>query len=161
MIRGMASLHNRLIDRYVNAKLVGCVWSHADRSGGSVSEWSGNGERILIVEDEFLLADEMYDWLSLKGLDPLGPVPSLAEAQRLIAENVAIDGAVLDVNLAGTMVFPLALELRRRNVPIIFATAYAGEVAFPEELRGTPRLRKPFTEVQLVAAIKTMLTGAD
>jgi DNA-binding response OmpR family regulator len=155
----MGGLQPHLIDMHLTVSWPGCVWSLTDRRGGSISPWSGSGERILVVEDEFLLADEMSDWLRLRGFDPIGPVSSLPEAQMLIAEDDAIDGAVLDVNLAGKMVFPLALELRRRNVPVIFATAYAGEVEFPDELRGDIRLKKPFTEAQLIEAIKRMLSA--
>jgi DNA-binding response OmpR family regulator len=119
-----------------------------------------DGKRILVVEDEFLLADEIVDWLRLQGAEPVGPAAMLSQAQKLIEHDRNIDAAVLDINLAGTMVFPLALELQHRGVPILFASAYAEEVILPKGLSRAMRLKKPFSEVQLIRAVELALVTA-
>ena len=129
-------------------------------SGGSIAGSRLEGKRILVVEDEFLLADEIVDWLALRGAEAVGPAATLPQGLRLIEQGPAIDCAVLDINLGGTMVFPLALELRRLGVPLLFASAYAQDVPFPEELRGSLRLKKPFSEAQLIRAVELALGAA-
>lgn len=127
------------------------------RSGAAGIAGRLEGMRILVVEDEFLLADEIVDWLVLHGAEPLGPAATLPQALDLIEQNTDVDGAVLDINLAGTMVFPLALELKRRGVPLLFASAYAEDVVLPDELKGTLRVKKPFSEAQLIKAVELAL----
>lgn len=130
-----------------------------DEAGGTTRSPLA-GKRILVVEDEFLLADEIANWLSLRGAEPVGPAAMLAHAQKLIEQDFDLHGAVLDINLAGTLVFPVALELERRRVPLLFASAYAEEVELPEKLSETPRLRKPFSEIQLMMALERAV-GSD
>lgn len=135
--------------------------STLEGSGGSLAGARLEGKRILVVEDEFLLADEIVEWLVMRGAEAVGPAATLPQGLDLIEQAPAIDCAVLDINLAGTMVFPLALELRRRGVPLIFASAYAQDVPFPDELKNTPRLKKPFSEAQLVRAVELALGAAN
>lgn len=135
--------------------------SPVERSSGATGGSRLDGKRILVVEDEFLLADEIVDWLRLRGAEPIGPAATLPQGLRLIERGVDVDCAVLDINLAGTMVFPLALELQRRGVPLLFASAYAEDVIFPEELKQALRLNKPFSEAQLIKAVALALDAAD
>lgn len=128
--------------------------------GGSLAGSRLEGKRILVVEDEFLLADEIVEWLALRGAEPVGPAATLPQGLRLIEEAPAIDCAVLDINLAGTMVFPLALELRRRGIPLLFASAYAQDIPFPDDLKTAPRLKKPFSEAQLIRGVELALGAA-
>jgi len=137
------------------------AWSILEGSGGSLAGTRLEGKRILVVEDEFLLADEIVEWLALRGAEPVGPAATLLQGLDLIEQAPAVDCAVLDINLAGTMVFPLALELRRRGVPLLFASAYAQDVPFPDELKAAPRLKKPFSEAQLIRAVELALAAAD
>jgi CheY-like chemotaxis protein len=137
------------------------VRSILEGSGGAVARSRLEGKRILVVEDEFLLADEIVDWLVLRGAKPVGPAATLPQGLDLLEQSPAVDCAVLDINLAGTMVFPLALELRRRGIPLLFASAYAQDVTFPDELKHTPRLKKPFSEAQLIRAVELALGGAN
>ena len=132
--------------------------SWSDTGAGAVGSRI-KGKRILVVEDEFLLADEIVDWLSLRGAEPVGPFASLRQAQALLARGTDLDAALLDINLAGTMVFPLALELARRGVPLLFATAYAEDAVFPDELKSKMRLKKPFSEAQLIRAVELALAN--
>lgn len=134
------------------------VWMVPDR-GTSRSRTALAGKSILVVEDEFLLADEVAEWLSDRGAIPLGPVGTLPGALELIRQTPP-DAAVLDVRIAGDIVFPAALELHRRGIPLIFATAFAGEANYPAELAGKIRLDKPFNEAQLIAALERALDGA-
>ncbi len=67
-----------------------------------------SGRSILVVEDEFLLAEDLREQLVLAGAAVIGPVATLAKALDLIAAGVALDAALLDVNLGGQKVFPLA-----------------------------------------------------
>jgi DNA-binding response OmpR family regulator len=70
---------------------------------------------ILLVEDDYVIARQLARKLTAAGADVLGPVPDVTRALRLIAETAHIDGAVLDVNVRGDMVYPVAEALRARN----------------------------------------------
>jgi len=96
-----------------------------------------------VVEDDFIVAYDMQTMLEEQGARVLGPATSLAEAKALLAKERPTV-AVLDVNLNGEYVFPLADELRAKEVPFLFATAYADEDRlFPETARNVARLSKP------------------
>ena len=101
------------------------------------------GCRVLVVEDEYLLADDLSLALSSAGADVLGPVPSIAEATAEIAAGRRIDLAVLDVNLRGDMVFPVADALVERGIPFAFATGYDSG-SLPDRFSAVPRFEKPF-----------------
>jgi DNA-binding response OmpR family regulator len=103
--------------------------------------------KILIVEDEFLVATDLADELRAMGFLPVGPVGSLDAANKLMASE-AVDGALLDVSLQGEAVFPLVHECLRRNLPIAFVTAYSVD-DIPVDLRHIPTLDKPWTGKQL------------
>lgn len=68
--------------------------------------------RLLVVEDEYLVAEELRRDLEELGAKVVGPLPSVGDAKRLLADRESIDGAILDVNLCGEMVFPVAGALR-------------------------------------------------
>jgi len=89
---------------------------------GSVAESAPAGRRILIVEDEYFLADDLKQILSRRSAEVLGPVPTMSEALKLINDSQRIDCAVLDVNLGGKSVFPISAALKERNIPFLFAT---------------------------------------
>ena len=80
------------------------------------------GFRILVVEDEYYLADEARSILSGMGAEIIGPVPTIQQANAMLLNNAQIDGALLDVNLRGELVFDLADALQARGVPFAFAT---------------------------------------
>lgn len=107
--------------------------------------------KVLLVEDEMLIAMDMEDMLVALGYVVVGPVMRLQKAvEKARTEN--FDLAVLDVNLAGERSFPVADVLRERGIPFIFATGY-GTAALTEELEGTVTLQKPVDPGQLRAAI--------
>ena len=109
--------------------------------------------RVLVVEDEYLIRMLMEDMLAELGYDLAAAVGTIAEASEQAASN-NFDLAVLDVNLDGAEIFPVADILAKRGVPFVFVTGY-GEGSLPEQYRGRPALQKPFQSEQL----KTTLAG--
>ena len=100
------------------------------------------GRRLLIVEDEYLIAADLALTLEEHGATVLGPVGSVADAIALIAAEQTLDGAVLDINLGRERAWPIAAELRQRGVPFVFATGYDPWI-IPELYRDVPRCEKP------------------
>jgi DNA-binding response OmpR family regulator len=100
--------------------------------------------RILVVEDEYLLAEELCTELEKTGAIIVGPVAGLRQALALIAANKDIDGAILDINLRGEMVFPAAEQLQDRGVPTLFVSGYDA-TAIPRRFRNALRCEKPVT----------------
>lgn len=103
-----------------------------------------NGRRVLVVEDESLVAMLLETILEDMGCTPVGPAATVAEGLTMV-ESETLDAALLDVNVAGHQVFPVAEALMARGVPFVFSTGY-GEGGLPDEWRGRPTLQKPFTE---------------
>ena len=114
------------------------------------------GLRILVVEDEYLLADDVAEELTNAGAEVLGPVPSIEEAHTLIASGAAIDAALLDVNLRGEMVYPVADALAERGIPFALATGY-DRWALPERFADAVRLEKPLKTRKIVASLAPLL----
>jgi len=108
---------------------------------------SGQGKSILIVEDEFLIAIHAADVMEGLGFTVLGPVATIDQALDMVA-SVGFDGAILDVNLSGSLVFPVAEALEARGVPFILTSGYEA-TGLPERWRGRPHLRKPVIEREL------------
>ena len=90
------------------------------------------GRRVLVVEDEYFLADDIVRELKKAGAQIIGPLGDVGEACNVVAGDPAIDAAVLDVNLRSQMVFPLARKLRARNVHFVFTTGYDSGAIDPE-----------------------------
>ncbi len=113
------------------------------------------GRRVLVVEDEALVAMLLETILEDMGCTPVGPASNIDEGEALARDEAAFDAALLDVNVAGRQVFPVAAALKARGVPFVFSTGY-GEGGLPDEWRGNPTIQKPFTE----AAIRDALMKA-
>ncbi|UFN50134.1 response regulator [Roseomonas sp. OT10] len=109
------------------------------------------GRRVLVVEDETLVAMLVEDTLLDAGAQVMGPVASVAAALALIAEQVP-DVAVLDLNLAGETSEPIADELTRLGVPFVVASGY-GQSGVPERHANVPVLAKPYAPEELTAAL--------
>jgi CheY-like chemotaxis protein len=105
------------------------------------------GIRVLLVEDQMIVAMQIEDMLHAAGCEVVGPVGTL-QAALALAHEEALDLAVLDVDLDGEKVYPAAEELQARGIPFILATGY-GESTLPEKWRNQPRLNKPFGREQL------------
>ena len=112
------------------------------------------GKRILVVEDEMLVSMLLEDMLADFGCSVVGPAPSIAEAMPL-ATGADIDAAVLDLNLGGQPIFPVADALKARGVPFVFASGY-GNAGLSEAHRGAPMLQKPFRQADLEKALKEL-----
>lgn len=116
------------------------------------------GRRILVVEDEYLIADDLRTALEEAGAEVLGPVPSVEDAEVLIASELAIDGALLDVNVRGQQIFVVADRLAELGVPFVFATGY-DPASIPDRYNERPRLEKPIKARQIVGILQPLLVG--
>lgn len=101
-----------------------------------------SGHTVLLVEDDYFIADEMRRMLSERGAEILGPVATVERALALITAHSEIDVAVLDINLRDVMAFPVADALETRGVPFVFATGYEG-TAIPARFAHVQRCEKP------------------
>ncbi|WP_205289414.1 hypothetical protein [Lysobacter sp. TY2-98] len=111
--------------------------------------------RLLVVEDEYFVADEMRRDLEALGASVLGPVGSVARAIALVDDQNEIDGAILDINLGGETVFPVAAALEARRIPFVFWTAYE-TWTLPSEFRDRPRLAKPASAEEALRFLQPM-----
>ena len=109
-----------------------------------------SGLKILVVEDEPLLAMTLKDVLTASGCTVVGPASTVKLGMRLI-EKEAVDGAILDVNLRGEMVFPLADTLAERSIPFVYVTGYSNLLRACNH--GRPVLQKPYTNQQLLKIV--------
>lgn len=110
------------------------------------------GLAVLVVEDEFLLAADLAAALAEAGAKIVGPCGRVEEAIRLLTADAPVDMAVLDIDLFGHRVFPVADMLRAREVPFVFATGYDQDV-IPERFGDAKRLEKPVSSAALVALL--------
>lgn len=108
-----------------------------------------HGLNILVVEDAFLVAIDICAHLEGCGCKITGPVARLEPALEL-ARKEPIEGALLDVNLAGELSFPIASALEARHLPYVFLTGYDSDGVFPPEFQDVPRLSKPFRQSDLI-----------
>ncbi len=118
-----------------------------------------DGRRVLVVEDDVMIAMLIEDMLRDLGCTVIGPANSLAQALAMVDDNEIIDAAFLDVNLRGVPVFLLADRLKARGVPMIFSTGYK-DAGLREADAGTPVLFKPYRSHQLATALASVLRPA-
>jgi two-component SAPR family response regulator len=114
--------------------------------------------RVLVVEDEYLTAIDVCDALERAGAIAVGPISYVADAMSLLESVGPIDAAVLDINLHGEMVYPLAEALQQIDVPIVFTTAY-DRGSLPHRYRSARICTKPVEPGQLVEAIRLELNS--
>jgi len=114
------------------------------------------GVRVLLVEDEYLVASLIEEMLEIAGCIVTGPIPRLAQAVDA-ADRETCDAAVLDVNLAGERIYPVADILSRRNIPFVFVTGYG---VLPGEYANRPRLCKPFKMADLLDTLSDIVKTA-
>ena len=115
------------------------------------------GIRVLVVEDNMLIALYIEDVLQDLGCVVVGPVGKLDAAMRM-ANDEALEAAILDVNIRGGHVYPVAERLRARGIPFALASGY-GDWAILQEFRNQPRLTKPFTTHELEALVLSLHRG--
>jgi DNA-binding response OmpR family regulator len=117
-----------------------------------------SGRRILLVEDEMLVAMLVETALEDEDCTVVGPFGALGEALEA-ARGEALDLAVLDINLAGEKVFPVAEVLAGRGVPFLLLSGY-GDGGLPSDRRHWPICAKPFDLHDLVSTLARLLAGS-
>jgi CheY-like chemotaxis protein len=118
-----------------------------------------DGRRILLVEDEFLVATLIEEDLRSAGCSVIGPFARLEPAMAAVKRE-RIDMAVLDINLNGVMSYPLADELAARRIPLMFLSGYV-TMNLPERFRTMPRLSKPYDPKVLIQEVQRLASSED
>ena len=116
------------------------------------------GLRILLAEDELLVALSLQEILKELGCEVVGPKARIEDAIEA-AKTEAIDGAILDVNLRGHPVYPVATALQERGVPFIFSTGYGSSSVLLKDFRGVPVLEKPYEAHRLRELVYQTFSG--
>lgn len=116
-----------------------------------------SGRRVLVLEDEYFIAQDVVEALRSAGATVLGPFASGDDALRAI-DDEAPELAVLDINLRGQMSFTVADRLKQLHIPFVFATGYEAS-SIPAAFRDVPMWKKPFETDALVAALTTIDPG--
>lgn len=111
------------------------------------------GKRVLVVEDEFFIADDLARDFAAMGAEIVGPAATLEQARQLLDER-PIDMAVLDIKLRDAVSYPVADELVARRVPVVFATGFDADV-IPARFAGVPRCVKPASSGTVAALLAT------
>lgn len=114
------------------------------------------GIKVFFVEDETLVAFNLEDILHDLGCVVVGSAMRVDKALGQIAGNPAIDVAILDVNIAGELVFPVAERLAELGVPIVFATGYNRD-GLPERWHDRTILQKPYTQADIERALASAI----
>jgi CheY-like chemotaxis protein len=119
------------------------------------------GRRILVVDDDYLVAMVVVDFLEDAGAEVLGPIGQEDEAITFIKANgTVIDGAVLDVNLHGAKSYPVADALADHAIGFIFATGYGAD-ALDGAYRHHPRCEKPFNGPLLMSTLAKVISNRE
>ena len=113
------------------------------------------GKRILVIEDELLLALCVGEALEEQGCEVIGPATSVRQGLNLV-ETTAVNGAILDINLNGELVYPVAKALMDRNIPFLFTTGY-NSLDVPSSFRSVPRLDKPVEPGLFIQVLKQIM----
>lgn len=117
------------------------------------------GIRVLVVEDEYLLAQAVSDCLSAADCEVVGPVGNLEEALRRVEEH-ALDCALMDANLGGSFSLPVVAALAGRGVPTAIISGY-DRAALPTELKALPFLQKPVESRELLQLVAKLIAVPD
>nr|WP_223181706.1 response regulator [Stenotrophomonas lacuserhaii] len=112
------------------------------------------GKRILVAEDEYNIAMFLVEYLQMKDVDVVGPAGNLKALDALL-DAQPVDGALLDINLGGELVYPLADRLRDGNIPFVLTSGYDDNV--PERFADAPRCGKPYRLEALTHALEQAL----
>jgi CheY-like chemotaxis protein len=119
-----------------------------------------SGRRVLVIEDEMMVAMLLQDMLADLGCAVVGPAARVEQALAMIDAAGALDAAVLDINLNGQQSYSVADALAARSVPFVFATGY-GQDSLKNGYRSFPLLQKPFKLSELGDALARLLTPKE
>jgi ActR/RegA family two-component response regulator len=126
----------------------------------NVENMTLQGRRILVIEDDYLVAQVICSFLEEAGAEIVGPIGWVDEAIAFIKSHcAAFDGAVLDVNLHGQKSYPIADSLLAHHVGFVFTTGYGAD-AVEAAYRHYPRCEKPLNQQAIVAALATIRLGS-
>lgn len=117
------------------------------------------GKRVLVIEDEYLIADDVAAELRLAGAEVIGPAGSMPHGIRLMAQAAPVDMAVLDINLRETLAYPLLDQLIEAGVRVVITSGY-DEDMIPERYRHLPRCDKPTSAVNVVRVLDAVWNTA-
>jgi CheY-like chemotaxis protein len=115
---------------------------------------------VLIVEDDFFIAEDLADAFRAQGAVILGPVSGIDAALALVEAAPGPDAAVLDLNLGAVMSYPIADALMQRRVPFVFTTGYDASAILPH-YRSVPRCEKPVDLAQVTRMLRGMTQGHE
>lgn len=124
-----------------------------------MNEQTLSERRILIVEDEYLLAEDLQGELTDAGAVVVGMASNVTDALEIISSEGELDAAVLDVNLGGTPVFPVADRLLDKGIPFVLTTGYDAS-AIPQRFRDVLRCEKPFHVKAVVRSIEQAIVSS-
>ena len=110
------------------------------------------GRRLLVVEDDYFIVEDLLRELEQAGTEVVGPVPNLQQAMKVLGSTQNLDGAILDINLQGEMAFPLADALQSRNIPFVFLTGYE-QTMIPTRFASVRHFEKPVNLTVLAGAL--------
>ena len=116
------------------------------------------GRAILVVEDDYMLATDLSEFLAEHGATIIGPAGTVLQAMALVEGTSSIDAAVLDVNLRGERVYPVADALLARKVPFVFVTGYE-VLLLDRKYVGLPRSPKPIDKQSLLPLLQTLVAA--
>ena len=132
---------------------------HGETRCGVQPPTAGEGHpRVLVVEDDYLMAEQICDLLAGNGFQPVGPVPSAERAIEL-ALSQPLEAGVLDVRLRDGLVFGVCHVLRRKGVPFLFVTGSVEEVL--RERIEAPIVPKPFDPAELIEVLRLVMGTGD
>jgi two-component SAPR family response regulator len=115
--------------------------------------------RVMIVEDEALIAMTIAHLVASYGYEVVGPFGKVSRALDSLHEE-PVDAAVLDVQLDRDIVFPVAAELAARKIPFAFLTAHQAQT-FPEKFKGMQRVSKPFQQSELKRTLSRLIRNRN
>ena len=124
-----------------------------------MTEESLRDRRILIVEDEYMIAEFLQYELEDAGAIVAGMISNVDDGLQQVRGNLALDAAILDVNLGGQAVFPLADELTARGVPFVFTTGYDAS-SIPPRFAHVERYVKPYNTAAMLGGIARVINAA-
>jgi ActR/RegA family two-component response regulator len=116
------------------------------------------GNRVLILEDEYFLADDLARALRERGAEPVGPVSSVTEAEQLLARE-RLDAAIVDLNLRGEMATEFVSRLAATRLPCLIVSGYGSE-AVPESIAHVPRIEKPTSAAAVLQTLSARIEPA-
>ena len=116
------------------------------------------GGKVLVVEDNYLLAEVICDFITECELQPVGPASGL-ESGLAMAREGTFDAALLDLNLGGRFCFPICAVLKDRGLSFAFLTGYSQLAVVPPQFRTAPVVCKPFEPEEMKAVLTMILSG--